>query len=147
MNLEEKSFRMLILWLEENILLTCKPDERLKLQNIESSTWDAAFKNYCELCSCPIKSAEPLDQLEWLLGVAVRKAYNEQSKYWFHYKKYVFIINYCTFYYVLENKYDSETKKSLEISSDVPMIIQSDNPIDNLDGKNHKYYTYLFSVG
>lgn len=71
---------MLILWLEENILLTCKPDERIELQNIESSTWNIAFKNYCELCSCSIKSAEPLDQLEWLLGAAVRKTYNEQSK-------------------------------------------------------------------
>lgn len=55
----------------------------------------------------------------------------------------VLIINCSTFYCVLENKFDSETKKSLEVSSDVPMIIPSDNPIDNLDGKNNKYYTYL----
>jgi hypothetical protein len=40
------------------------------------------------------------------------------------------------FIIILENKFDSETKKTLEVSADVPMIIPSDNPIDNLDG-NH----------
>lgn len=72
---------MLIVWLEENILHTWKPDERIDLQNIESSTWDSVFKKYCESCSCQIKSTEAVEKLEWLLGLAVRKAYNEQSEY------------------------------------------------------------------
>lgn len=71
---------MLILWLEENILQTYTPDKRAELQNIDSSTWDTAFKSYYESCSSPIKTTNALDQLEWLLGVAVRKVYNEQSK-------------------------------------------------------------------
>lgn len=80
MNSDDKSFRMLILWLEENIMKMYQPDKRSELQNIESSTWDAVFKKYCISCSSPIKSAECLDQLEWLLGVAVRKMYNGDSK-------------------------------------------------------------------
>lgn len=71
---------MLILWLEENILHTLKPEKRSELQNIDSPTWNAAFKNYCASCSSPIKSVENVDHLEWLLGKAVRKLYNEQSK-------------------------------------------------------------------
>lgn len=78
--LDQKSFRMLVLWLEENIIETYKPDNRTELQNISSPTWDTAFKNYCESCSCPLKSTVALDQLEWLLGMAVRKMYNAQSK-------------------------------------------------------------------
>jgi len=42
-------------------------------------------------------------------------------------------------FFFSEDKFDSETKKALEISSDVPMIIPSDNPIDNLDGNNNIY--------
>lgn len=79
-NLDEKKFRMLILWLEENILHTLKPEKRFELQNIDSSTWNTAFKNYCVSCCSPIKSTDTVDQLEWLLGKAVRKSYNEQSK-------------------------------------------------------------------
>lgn len=72
---------MLILWLEETILQTYTPNKRAELQNIDSLTWDTAFKSYCESCSSPIKTTDTLDQLEWLLGVAVRKVYNEQSKW------------------------------------------------------------------
>jgi len=70
---------MLIVWLEENLLQTYKPDKRTELQKIDSPSWDTAFKDYCASCSSPIKSTQSLDQLEWLLGLAVRKAYNAQS--------------------------------------------------------------------
>lgn len=72
---------MLILWLEENILHTYVPEKRTELQNIDSPSWDIAFKNYCESRSSPIKTTEPIDQLEWLLGVAIRLTYNKKSKY------------------------------------------------------------------
>lgn len=71
---------MLILWLEENILQKYKPDEQTELQNIDSLSWDTVFENYCVSCSCPIESKERLGQLEWLLSMAVRIEYNEQSK-------------------------------------------------------------------
>jgi hypothetical protein len=72
---------MLILWLEENILHTYEPEKRKELQNIDSPSWDIIFKNYCVSCSSPIKTTEAIDQLEWLLGVAVRLTYNKESKY------------------------------------------------------------------
>lgn len=84
MFLDQKYFRMLVLWLEENILHVYKPDERDEMQNIDSSTWDTTFKNYCVTCSCPIKSTVASDQLEWLLGMSVRKVYKEQSKLLFN---------------------------------------------------------------
>jgi len=71
---------MLILWLEENIIKKLKPNKRSELQKIDCQTWDTAFKNYCVSCSSPIKSTEAVDQLEWLLGMAVKKVYNKQSK-------------------------------------------------------------------
>lgn len=71
---------MLVLWLEENILQTYEPDKRSELQNIDSAKWDTAFKDYCVSSSSPITSTEIIDHLEWLLGGAVRKVYNEQSK-------------------------------------------------------------------
>lgn len=71
---------MLILWLEENILQMYERDKRTELQNIDSITWDTAFNSYCVSGSSPIKSTESLDQLEWLLGLAIRKTYNAQSK-------------------------------------------------------------------
>lgn len=71
---------MLVLWLEENILQTYESDKRSELQNIDSAEWDTAFKNYCISCSSPLTSTETIDNLEWLLGMAVRKVYNEQSK-------------------------------------------------------------------
>lgn len=71
---------MLILWLEENILHVNESDKLTELQNIDSPSWDAVFKNYCVSCACPIKNDETLGQLDWLLGMAVRKVYNEQSK-------------------------------------------------------------------
>lgn len=107
---DQKSLRMLIIWLEENIIQKYKPDKRIDLKNIDSPNWDTAFIRYYTCCSCPLKSTNAIDQLEWLLGLALRKVYNKQK-----------------------DKFDSETKKALEISSDVPMIIPSDNPIDNLD--------------
>lgn len=142
-NLDQKSVRMLVLWLEENIIQKLKPDKRSELQNIDSQTWDTAFENYCISCSSPIKSTEILDHLEWLLGVAVKKSYKEQSKLNITFADVIFFFlmflenNFCTVYYFfffLESKYDSETKRTLEVSSNVPMIIPSDNPIDNLDG-------------
>ncbi|KAL4104582.1 hypothetical protein QTP88_019876 [Uroleucon formosanum] len=107
---DQKSFRMLILWLEENVLHTYVPEKLTELQNVDSPSWDIAFKNYCVSCSSPIKTNEAMDQLEWLLGLAIRLTYNKQK-----------------------NKFDSETKKTLEVATDIPMIIPSDNPIDNLD--------------
>lgn len=75
---------MLILWLEENILHTYVPEKRIELQNVDSPSWDTAFKNYCVACSSPIKTIEATDQLEWLLGVAIRLTYNKQSEYKFN---------------------------------------------------------------
>ncbi|VVC25064.1 Protein of unknown function UPF0568 [Cinara cedri] len=109
----QKSFRMLILWLEENILQIYQPNKRSELQNIESSTWDIEFEKFCVSCSSPIKSADNVDHLEWLLSLAVRQVYNKQK-----------------------SKFDSETKKTLQVSCDVPMIIPSNNPIDNLDANS-----------
>ncbi|XP_025422478.1 RNA transcription, translation and transport factor protein isoform X2 [Sipha flava] len=101
---------MLVLWLEENILKIYEPDKRSGLQNIDSDEWDTAFKDYCVSSSNPITSTETIDHLEWFLGRAVRTVYNEQR-----------------------SKFDSETKTTLEIDSNVPTIIPSDNPIDNID--------------
>lgn len=71
---------MLVLWLEENILQIYQPDKRSELQNIESSTWDIEFKKYCVSCSSPIENRNNSYQMEWLLGLAIRKVYNKQSK-------------------------------------------------------------------
>ncbi|XP_050425894.1 RNA transcription, translation and transport factor protein [Adelges cooleyi] len=107
---DEKCLRRLVVWLEENKLCLYKPKERADLKKTNSPTWNEAFKSYCTLCSSPISSDEILNHIEWLLGTAIRKEYNKDKV-----------------------KYDEKSKLALETSTDVPMIIPSNNPIDNLD--------------
>ncbi|XP_050530437.1 RNA transcription, translation and transport factor protein isoform X2 [Daktulosphaira vitifoliae] len=112
----EKCLREIVVWLEINKLSLFKPKDCAELKKINSTTWESTFKKYCTLCSSPIKSTQLQEHLEWLLGFAIRKEYTKNKQ-----------------------DYESKTKEVLNSVTDVPMVVPSNNPIDNLDCNSQEF--------
>lgn len=77
---DEKQVRNLVLWLEDQKIRQYKVEDRAELRDIDSLNWPITFKQYCHDVACPIEGKLP-EQLEWLLGFAVRLEYADNRKY------------------------------------------------------------------
>ncbi|XP_034825760.1 RNA transcription, translation and transport factor protein [Maniola hyperantus] len=104
---DEKEYRSVVLWLEDQKIRHYKIEEREGLRNIESDQWKRAYDTYQTDLVSPVVQGLPNEQLNWLLSYAVRLEYADNvTKY--------------------KNVKVEEPKKT------APNVISS-NPLDNLD--------------
>lgn len=72
--------RNLVLWLEDQKIRQYKVEDRASLRDIGSEDWSKTFQKYCQDVACPLQGAKLSEQLEWLLGFAVRLEYADNRK-------------------------------------------------------------------
>uniref|UniRef100_A0A1B6KTB4 RNA transcription, translation and transport factor protein n=1 Tax=Graphocephala atropunctata TaxID=36148 RepID=A0A1B6KTB4_9HEMI len=120
---DEKQVRNLVLWLEDQKIRQYKVEERAELRDIESPEWSKAFQKYCQDVACPLHEGKITEQLEWLLGFAVRLEYADNTE-----------------------KY--KTMTSAEVSKNTvkaPKVVSS-NPLDNMDFESSEFKTGVNSL-
>ncbi|KAL0839353.1 hypothetical protein ABMA28_016088 [Loxostege sticticalis] len=104
---DEKEYRSVVLWLEDQKIRHYKIEEREGLRNINDETWTDAYNAYQKDLVSPASEGTLNEQLNWLLSYAVRLEYADNVE------KY-------------KNAKIEETKKT------APNVVSS-NPLDNLD--------------
>ncbi|XP_046688334.1 RNA transcription, translation and transport factor protein isoform X2 [Homalodisca vitripennis] len=113
---DEKQVRSLVLWLEDQKIRQYKVEERAELRDIESPDWPKAFQKYCHDVACPLQEGKMTEQLEWLLGFAVRLEYAD------NFEKY-------------KNMTSEEVSKN---TVKAPKVVSS-NPLDNMDFESNEF--------
>uniref|UniRef100_A0A914X2D4 RNA transcription, translation and transport factor protein n=1 Tax=Plectus sambesii TaxID=2011161 RepID=A0A914X2D4_9BILA len=78
---DESTFRKLVFWVEDQKISHYAIEDRAALSNADSADWNGAFQKYLSDLSCPIASdkATNAELLDWLLGLAVSIAFNENA--------------------------------------------------------------------
>ncbi|XP_015589258.1 RNA transcription, translation and transport factor protein [Cephus cinctus] len=109
-------FRKLVTWLEDQKIRHYRIEDRKELRDINSENWPQTFAKYCSDVACPITTC-PLDQLEWLLGFAIRLEFEDDHK------------NY-------QQATGNKAKNKQEAA--VPCV-KSSNPLDNLDFESNDF--------
>ncbi|CAB3229190.1 unnamed protein product [Arctia plantaginis] len=104
---DEKEYRSVVLWLEDQKIRHYKIEEREGLRNIDDDAWISAYNTYQNDLVSPVTEGTPNEQLNWLLSYAVRLEYADNAE------KYK------------EAKYEQPKQAA-------PNVVTS-NPLDNLD--------------
>ncbi|XP_028178999.1 RNA transcription, translation and transport factor protein [Ostrinia furnacalis] len=104
---DEKEYRSVVLWLEDQKIRHYKIEEREGLRNIDADSWTDAYNSYQKDLVSPASEGTLNEQLNWLLSYAVRLEYADNVE------KY-------------KDAKVEETKKT------APNVVSS-NPLDNLD--------------
>ncbi|XP_077322924.1 RNA transcription, translation and transport factor protein [Lithobates pipiens] len=76
---DETEFRNFVVWLEDQKIRHYKIEDRGNLRNIHSSEWANQYEKYLKDVSCPFKSQERQEGIDWLLGLAVRLEYGDNA--------------------------------------------------------------------
>nr|XP_013190136.1 unnamed protein product [Amyelois transitella] len=112
---DEKEYRSVVLWLEDQKIRHYKIEEREGLRNIDSDSWNEAYDVYQRDLVSPTVDGQPNEQLNWLLSYAVRLEYADNvDKY--------------------KDAKVEETKQA------TPNVVSS-NPLDNLDFSSPAFKT------
>ncbi|XP_078262829.1 RNA transcription, translation and transport factor protein [Rhinoraja longicauda] len=72
---DDVGFRNLIVWLEDQKIRHYKIEERGNLRNVQNNEWPKHFEKFLADVNCPFKAQERQENLDWLLGLAVRLEY------------------------------------------------------------------------
>lgn len=78
-SLDEKSFRDLVVWLEDQKIRHYKIEDRGALKAVEEKDWATGYRQYLGSLNCPINPNERAAVLDWLLGLAVRFEYGDNG--------------------------------------------------------------------
>lgn len=104
---DEKEYRSVVLWLEDQKIRHYKIEEREGLRNIDADTWKEAYDAYQRDLVSPTADGTLNEQLNWILSYAIRLEYADN------------VVKY-------KNAKVEEHKKA------APNVVSS-NPLDNLD--------------
>lgn len=77
---DEKAYRSVVLWLEDQKIRHYKIEEREGLRNIDSDSWKEAYNAYQRDLVSPSIEGTMNEQLNWLLCYAVRLEYADNGK-------------------------------------------------------------------
>ncbi|CAK1578081.1 unnamed protein product [Parnassius mnemosyne] len=69
---DEKEYRSVVLWLEDQKIRHYKIEDREGLRNIDADSWKEAYDLYQKDLVSPVSDGSPNEQLNWLLSYAVR---------------------------------------------------------------------------
>lgn len=75
-----KSFRNLIVWLEDQHIRSYKIEERGELRKITSPDWNKSFEKYKEDLNCPKELKTEIEQLKWIVSYAIKLEYSDNRK-------------------------------------------------------------------
>lgn len=117
---DPKSFRQIVLWLEDQKIRHYKIDERAELRKIGNPEWQKAYEKYKADLNCPKELVSAEDQLKWICNHAVKLEYMDNIE-----------------------DYKSVTSQAEHSQSSAPSV-KSVNPFDNLDCK-FIYISLIFS--
>lgn len=77
---DQKSFRNLILWLEDQHIRSYKIEDREALRKITSAEWPKAFEKYLEDLGIPKEIKSEVDQLKWIVAYAIKLEYTDNGE-------------------------------------------------------------------
>jgi len=109
---EEKQFRNLVLWLEDQKIRIYKIEDRAELRKINSTDWPKVFDKYKNDLNCP-KELQTMDQLRWILAYAIKLEYLDNVDEY-------------------RGMTSEKVKEAQQNKSSAPSV-KSVNPFDNLD--------------
>ncbi|XP_013190136.2 RNA transcription, translation and transport factor protein [Amyelois transitella] len=112
---DEKEYRSVVLWLEDQKIRHYKIEEREGLRNIDSDSWNEAYDVYQRDLVSPTVDGQPNEQLNWLLSYAVRLEYADN----------------------VEKYKDAKVEETKQAT---PNVVSS-NPLDNLDFSSPAFKT------
>lgn len=104
---DEKEYRSVVLWLEDQKIRHYKIEEREGLRNIDGDNWKEAYDIYQRDLVSPATEGQPNEQLNWLLSYAVRLEYADNV--------------------------DKYKNAKIEQPKQAAPNVVSTNPLDNLD--------------
>lgn len=82
--------KKLVCWLENQKIRHYKIEDRQGLHNIGSNQWFQVFDKYLQDVGCLINSNSYTDKIEWLVGLAVRMEYEDNSMFSINSTAYIF---------------------------------------------------------
>ncbi|GIL57367.1 hypothetical protein Vafri_12615 [Volvox africanus] len=71
--------RRLVIWLENQKIREYKIEDRQALSDIQSPSWDVAFKKYLQDLECPLPPGDMTAALHWLVAFAVNLEYEDNA--------------------------------------------------------------------
>jgi RLL motif containing protein 1 len=77
---DEKQFRNLVLWLEDQKIRNYKIEERAALRKTNSPEWSKVFDKYKTDLNCPQELTSELDQLRWIVQTAIKLEYLDNGE-------------------------------------------------------------------
>lgn len=80
LDINEKQFRSIVLWLEDQKIRHYTIQDREQLRNIDGGDWNGAYDKYKKDLMCPITSKNQLEELSWLLSYAVQLDFSDNSR-------------------------------------------------------------------
>lgn len=113
---DEKQFRDLIVWLEDQKIRHYKIEDRGEIKGIDSKDWPTVYKRYLGELNCPANPNERAAVVDWLLGLSVRFEYGDNA-----------------------DKFKSETSGNVKNRQQVAPKIVNNNPLDALDFQSSEF--------
>ncbi|XP_071544770.1 RNA transcription, translation and transport factor protein [Panulirus ornatus] len=113
---DEKSFRDLVVWLEDQKIRHYKIEDRGDLKAIDSKDWPTAYKRYLGGLNCPTNPNDRPAVVDWLLGLAVRFEYGDNI-----------------------DKYKTETADNVRNKQKCAPKVVNINPLDALDFQSPEF--------
>ncbi|XP_042882907.1 RNA transcription, translation and transport factor protein-like [Penaeus japonicus] len=113
---DEKSFRDLIVWLEDQKIRHYKIEDRGDLKAIDSNEWPTTYKRYLGGLNCPTNPNDRQAVVDWLLGLAVRFEYGDNV-----------------------DKFKTETAENVRNKQQSAPKIVNTNPLDSLDFQSPEF--------
>lgn len=78
---EEKQFRNLVLWIEEQKIRHYKIEDRAELRKVNSLDWPKTFEKYKTDLNCPKELTRNVDQLKWISNFAIKLEYMDNGNF------------------------------------------------------------------
>ncbi|XP_063988312.1 RNA transcription, translation and transport factor protein [Diachasmimorpha longicaudata] len=117
---DDEQLKKLVVWLEDEKVRHYTVEDRIPLRDIHNGTWDEVFQKYLKDVECPLTTSI-LDQLEWLVGLAVRQEFEDKPE-----------------------KYQIK-KETGTTDAEVPTV-KSTNPLDTLDFNSNEFKEGVQSI-
>lgn len=105
----QQDIKSLVVWLEDQKIRHYKIEEREALRKPNDPTWQSNFEKYLTDVGCPFNYSDKHAVIDWLLGLAVRLDYGDNSE-----------------------RYKDATAENVRNKANAPVIVQK-NPLDNLN--------------
>jgi len=122
---KEDDFRALVIWTEDQKIRHYKIEDRAGLRDLDNDKWDQAFDRYWKDVGFPLdwKDLERTQIVDLLLGYALRLEYGDNVE-----------------------KFKAATPEAAKTAAAAKPLINTGNPLDNLDPTSDEFRKGLLTV-